>query len=64
MPAVSIDPELRPRDYASRIMALKTREARIAALNEVPEEWRELVRTYVEIAYARYWAGRRLEESQ
>lgn len=55
---MSAESELRPRDYAWRIMALKTREARREALNEVPSAWRALVRRYVEIAYARYWAGR------
>jgi hypothetical protein len=39
--------EKRPRHYISEIMALKTREERKAALDRVPEEYREWVRTSV-----------------
>lgn len=40
-----------PRQYARQIKAMQTREERIAALAEVPEHLRELVRTHVEIAW-------------
>lgn len=44
-------PEPWPRQYARQIKAMQTREERIAALAEVPEQLRELVRTHVEIAW-------------
>ena len=44
-------PEARPRQYARQITAMRTREERIAALAEVPEHLRDLVRTHVEIAW-------------
>lgn len=40
-----------PRQYARQITAMRTREERIAALAEVPEHLRALVRTHVEIAW-------------
>lgn len=45
--------EKRPRVYASEIMALTTREERIAALQAVPEEWRDWVKFYVQSWFAR-----------
>jgi hypothetical protein len=44
-------PEAWPRQYASQITAMRSREERIAALAEVPEHLRDLVRTHVEIAW-------------
>lgn len=44
-------PEVWPRQYARQITAMRTREERIAALQEVPEHIRELVRTHVQIAW-------------
>ena len=44
---------MRPRQYAAQIIALKTREERRAALEEVPEEYRAWVRTLVVMAYER-----------
>lgn len=42
---------LRPRQYAAQILALKTRAERQAALDQVPPEWRELVKKHGEIAW-------------
>lgn len=42
--------EIRPRAYARHILGLEDKEARRAALAEVPEHLRDLVRTHVEIA--------------
>ena len=41
----------RPREYAAAIGALPTKEERRAALDEVPEELRALVRKHVEIIW-------------
>lgn len=43
--------EDRPRHYADRIMKLKTKEERKAALEQVPEEYRKLVETHVRNAF-------------
>lgn len=43
--------EIRPRAYARYILSLEDKEARRAALAEVPEHLRELVRIQVEIAW-------------
>ncbi len=40
-----------PRQYARQILAMKTREERAAALQHVPDDWRELVATHVQIAW-------------
>lgn len=40
-----------PRQYARQILAMPTKEERKAALADVPEHLRELVRTHVEIAW-------------
>lgn len=40
--------EKRPRHYAAEIAELPTKEARRAALDRVPAEWRELVKRHVE----------------
>jgi hypothetical protein len=39
--------EKRPRHYISEILALKTRAERVAALDKVPEIYKEWVRTSV-----------------
>lgn len=44
-------PDIRPRQHAAEILALRTREERAARLDEVPEQWRELVKKHVEIQY-------------
>ena len=41
-------PEPWPRQYARQIMALTTRDERVAALAKVPADVRELVRLHVE----------------
>ncbi|SDJ60232.1 hypothetical protein [Pseudomonas indica] len=41
----------RPREYARQVLALRTLEERRAALENVPAEWRELVKKHVEIAW-------------
>lgn len=43
--------EIRPRAYARYILSLEDKEARRAALAEVPEHLRELTRKHVEIAW-------------
>lgn len=40
-----------PRQYAAQILALETKEDRRAALAEVPEHLRDLVRAHVEITW-------------
>ncbi len=40
-----------PRQYARQILAMETKEERQAALAEVPEHLRDLVRAHVEIAW-------------
>lgn len=40
-----------PRAYARRILALDSIEERRAALLNVPEDWRALVRKHVEIVW-------------
>ncbi len=42
-----------PRHYATEIIALPTKELRIAALNQVPEQWRDWVRDYVKDYFAK-----------
>lgn len=42
---------MQPRQYAAQILQLKTREERNAALEQVPEEWRGLVRKHCEITW-------------
>ena len=41
----------RPRHYARQIVAMPTIEERSAAIENVPAEWRELVKTHVAIAW-------------
>lgn len=41
-----------PRAFARQIIALGSVEERRAALLNVPEDWRELVRKHVEIAWS------------
>lgn len=41
-----------PRAYADEILQLPTREARAAALEAVPAQYRELVKRHVECAFA------------
>lgn len=45
--------ELRPRNYAARIAKLETLEERRAALEQVPEQWRDIVKTHLKIAFER-----------
>ena len=42
-----------PRQWAAEIVELPTREGRVAALAAVPAEWRGIVRTHVEMWFAR-----------
>ncbi len=42
---------MRPRDHAWQILQLPTRAERAAALEQVPQEWRELVKTHLRIAW-------------
>ena len=51
-----------PRQYAFQIIDLPTKEERRAALEKVPEEWRPLVKSHVEIAYERKRARRILSK--
>jgi len=46
---MSIDKK--PRHHAAEIAALPTREQRRSALEDVPPEWRELVRRHVEVVF-------------
>lgn len=48
---MSADHGQRPRHYARQIIGLRSQEERRAALANVPAEWRDLVRTHVEIAW-------------
>lgn len=50
----------KPRDMAHKISLLKTKEERRAALEQVPEEWRELVKTHVQntLTLAWHWRDR------
>ena len=41
----------RPRHYAEEILQLKTREERLAALEQVPEGMRGMVKTHVEATF-------------
>lgn len=41
----------RPRQYASRILALSSRDERTRALEKVPQIYRDLVRKHVEIVF-------------
>ena len=43
----------KPRQMAAEIMSLETREERREALGMVPEHFRDLVKTHVEISYER-----------
>lgn len=45
--------EKRPRHYAAEILNLSTREARAAALNRVPAEYQEWVKTLVKNEFDR-----------
>jgi hypothetical protein len=42
-----------PRQWAAEIAELPTREDRVTALETVPVEWRGIVRTHVEMMFAR-----------
>lgn len=43
--------EMKPRQWAERIIAIKTREGRAAELKKVPEEYRDLVADHVRIHF-------------
>lgn len=45
--------EKRPREYASEILQLRTREQRASALEQVPKRHRSIVRFYVATHFAR-----------
>ena len=47
LPRIRSEKVKSPRDYASDIMKLKTREERVKALHDVPDEYRALVKTHV-----------------
>ncbi|MDF3842693.1 hypothetical protein P3W55_13335 [Pseudomonas citronellolis] len=47
----SVGHEIRPRAYARHILNLEDKEARRAALAEIPEHLRELTRKHVEIVW-------------
>mgnify|MGYP003122870593 FL=1 len=46
-----------PRHYAAEIVELKTREERIAALEQVPDNMRGLVKLHVEIEFKKRKQG-------
>lgn len=48
---MSHDTETRPRQYASQILGMKTKEERQAALARVPTHLQALTRKHVEIAW-------------
>ena len=50
--------EKRPRQYASEIIALPTKEERRAALQRVPEQWRAWVEFYIRD----WWVRRRIQK--
>jgi len=52
----------RPRHYAEDIIALPTREARLQALNAVPEQWRYWVKELVEDYFRKRAAMRRYQQ--
>ena len=49
----------RPRHYAEEILQLKTREERLAALQNVPEDMRGAVRLHVEATFEKLKFRRR-----
>ena len=49
----------RPRHYAEEILQLKTREERLAALENVPEDMRGAVRLHVEVTFEKLKHRRR-----
>ncbi|MCP8465211.1 hypothetical protein NK553_14760 [Pseudomonas sp. ZM23] len=53
-------PPRSPRDYAAAILAEGCRERRNALLDACPADWRPLVRTHVEDAFAKIKAYREL----
>jgi len=46
-----------PRDYAFEIAGLESRSKRTAALDTVPAEWLELVKTHVKTVFDRRACG-------
>jgi len=54
----------RPRHYAAEIIEMKSPEERRAALDHVPEEWREWVRHLVKDAFAKRKHLARLSRNQ
>lgn len=40
-----------PRQYAAHVLSLRTKAERQAALAEVPDEWRELIKAHVRTAW-------------
>ena len=53
----------RPRQYAAEILDLATPAQRRQALDEVPDEWRDWVREYVETAFSLSAARRAADRS-
>ncbi len=51
--------EKRPRHYCAEIVALPTREERVAALNEVPDTIKEPYRKWVADLVMDHWAKNR-----
>ena len=51
--------EKRPRHWAEEILQLKTREERLSALQNVPEDMRGLVQSHVEAAFEKLKYRRR-----
>jgi hypothetical protein len=41
----------RPREWAAVIIRIKTLAGRRAAMQQVPDEWRDLVATHLQIAW-------------
>ncbi|MCY1286456.1 hypothetical protein D9M70_354300 [compost metagenome] len=53
-----------PRDYAAAILAEPLREERNRLLERCPEEWRDQVRSHVEIAFQKIKAFREYTEGR
>ena len=47
------DIQKRPRHYAEEIVKLKSREERKSALEKIPDEFKAMVKTHVEVYFLR-----------
>ena len=56
---MSVNTEKKARHYAEEILQLKTREERLAALGNVPEDMRGAVRLHVEATFEKMKYRRR-----